>query len=336
MSNQYFSTGAAVSLTLLAAAMWGSWMQIIKHRKNYPLSGIAFLLYSFSFILIWIVTFVLAPSLLPAGIAATSAVYADIIPNILLGGAMMSLGMLISLQVMNSVGLLLSTAVSGALGSILGIFTSIAQEGIPDGPYTILLLVGCTIVFIAASFVCNYSAVLRDRDKAEAAGQAGTKEKKGPVTVRIVLLLLLSAFLVNGWSIGTATGTARSVPPILTCAYMATGSFLGVLMVCGIQYTAKRQWKTVLCIGSSKKPLLLSLIGSICHYGGNLISIYAMPVISATLSFLFGRTANVWTYFWGFYYKEFSGAKRRTYIVLGIGIALYFVGILLLTLFNYG
>jgi len=336
MPSLYFSTNTAIILTLFAASMWGSWMQVIKHRKNYPLSGIAFILYFFSFIMIWVVTFALAPSLLPDGIAATSAANSDVIPTILLGGAMMGLGMLISLHVMSSVGLLLSTAVSGALGSILGLATSVAQEGIPDGRYSVILLVSCTAVFIIASFICNYSAILRDRDKAVSSGQSSAQKRKGPVTIQIVLFLLLSTFLVNGWSIGTATGTARGVPPILTCAYMATGSFLGILIVCGVTYTIKRQWKTILCVGSDKKPLLLSLIGAVCHYGGNLISIYAMPVISATLSFLFGRTANVWTYFWGFYYKEFSGAKKRTYFVLAVGIALYFIGIALLTLFNYG
>ncbi len=66
------------------------------------------------------------------------------------------------------------------------------------------------------------------------------------------------------------------------------------------------------------------------------MSIYSMPVISATISFLFGRTANLWTYFWGFYYKEFSGAKKKTLVVLAVGLLLYFVGIGFLFYYNYG
>jgi len=355
MTN-YFPPEIAVLLTLFSAAMWGSWMQIIKHRKDYPLSGIVFLLYSFSFVMIWGVTLLLAPVLLPGGIAATTYAHMRIIPRIVAGGAMMSLGMLISLHVMQSVGLLLSTAFSGALGSLLGIVTSVLQEGVPEGRYAIVLLVSCTLIFIAASFMCNYSAVLRDRDRARgnsvsdvggggdtsggdggernAAGGAPRKQSS-PVTAKILLLLLLSTFLVNGWSVGTAAGTATGVPPILTCACMATGSFLSIALVCGVSFTVNKKWTAVLCIGHPKKPLLLSLIGCACHYGGNLISIYAMPAISATLSFLFGRTANIWTYFWGFYYKEFAGAKQRTYAVLTAGIALYFAGILLLGLFRY-
>ena len=335
MQTVYFSTGTAIVLTLLATTMWGSWMQVIKHRKDYPLSGISFLLYSFSFVFIWIITLLLAPVLLPDGIIATTASNINTIPRILIGGAMMGLGMLINLQVMQAVGLLLSTAISGALGSLLGLTTSIMQEGVPAGSNSITLLICCTCVFIVAGFVCNHSAILRDRDKAAANSQSADKSSRGGVTTKMILLLLLSTLLVNGWSIGTASGTSNGVPPILTCAYMATGSFFSVAIVCGIYYTITKKWAIVLCWGSSKKPLVLGLIGAICHYGGNLISIYAMPVISATLSFLFGRTANIWTYFWGFYYREFAGAKKRTYIVLSIGIALYFFGIALLGFFKY-
>ena len=95
-------------------------------------------------------------------------------------------------------------------------------------------------------------------------------------------------------------------------------------------------WKTVLCIGNSKRPLFLSAISALCHYGGNIISIYAMPTLSATLSFLFGRTSSVWTYFWGFYYKEYEGAKKKTMRVLAVGLILYFCALGLLFLYNYG
>lgn len=332
MAELYFSVPAATVLTLLAAAMWGSWMQVVKHRKDYPITGIVFLLYTFSLILVWSVTLILTPILLPEGIIQATRNAPSVVWEILLGGAMMSMGLYISLQVMGKVGLLLSTAISGAVGSILGIFTSLVKEGLSDSPYALPLVLGCTVIFIAAAFVCNYAAVLRDRDRAGTGKEAG---KGGPVTAKIVFLMLLSAFLTNGWSIGTASGTASGFPPVLTCAYMATGSFLSVLVVCGAGFTKNKQWKQVLCIGCSKRPLLLGAVSAFCHYGGNLISIYAMPALSATLSFLFGRTSNVWTYLWGLLYREFSGSKRRTMAVLFLGMLLYIIGTLLLAVFNY-
>jgi hypothetical protein len=337
MTYQYFSTSTAIFLTVFAASMWGSWMQVIKHRKEYPLSGISFWLYSFSFVLIWIVTIILTPFLLPDGIIAATRENMDVVPVILFGGAIMSLGLVVSLNVMNKVGLLLSTSVSGAIGSILGILTSIFEEGLPKGGTGALIhIAACTVVFILAGFICNYAAVLRDRDKIEKYGMDRNGVKtKGPITVKIVFQLALSTLLVNGWSVGVSAGTAAQVPPILTCALMATGSFLSILIVCGTWFSIKRKWKTVLCIGRSKKPMLLSLISAVCHYGGNLISIYAMPVISATQSFLFGRSSSVWTYFWGFFYREFADSRKRTLVVLVIGILFYFFGLLLLGLYNY-
>jgi hypothetical protein len=336
VNNYYFSTGTAIFLTVFAASMWGSWMQVIKHRGSYPVSGIPFLLYTFSFLFIWIVTFILAPFLMPEGLVNTAFNNRSVIPVILTGGGMMSLGLVLNLHIMNSVGLLLSTAVSGAIGSILGIITSIIQEGMPRESYALINIIVCTIVFILAGFICNYAAVLRDRDQMEKSGRGVSgRDVKGPVTLKIILQIVLSTVLVNGWSVGVATGTAHQVPPILTCALMASGSFLSIIILYGIVFTVKKQWKTVFCIGTSKKPLLLSLISAVCHYGGNLISIYAMPVISATQSFLFGRTANVWTYFWGFFYREFADAKKRTLLILAAGMLLYFIGLLLLGFFNY-
>lgn len=331
----YFSPAVAIALTLFAAAMWGSWMQVVKHLKDYPISGLIFWLYTMSFIFVWGVTLVLKPTLLPEGIIAASAGKWNLILQIVLGGAMMSIGMYISLEVIGKVGLLLSTVINAAVGSLLGIFTSISKEGLPDKPAALPLIIGITVVFVLAGYICNVAAKMRDNDRIDAGKQDLSKTRGNEtVTLRVILMMLLSAFLVNGWSIGTATGTASGLPPILTCAYIASGSFISILIFCGIQFTVKRQWKTVLCIGTKKKPLLLSAISAFCHYGGNLIAIYSMPAISATMSFLFGRSSNVWTYFWGLAYGEFSNSKKKTYAVLAIGILLYFIGVLLLGIFT--
>ncbi len=335
MQTMYFSTGMAVALTLLAAAMWGGWMQVVKHLKGYPLSGLALLLYTFAFLFVWTLTLLLAPSLLPEGIVETTRANIAVIPKIILGGAMLSIGMTINLEVLSKIGLLLATTLSGAIGSILGIATSIAEEGMPKGKNSLLLIILITVIFIIAGFVCSYATVLRDRDRAVQNG-IDPKTLKSAVPVGVILLSVLSTFLINGWSIGTAAGTASGMPPILTAAYLATGSFLSMAVVYGIKHTVKKEWKTVLCVGQSKKPILFSLIAMVCHYGGNLLSIYAMPVLSATLSFLFSRTVNIWTYFWGFFYKEFAGSKKRTYLLLFFGILLFFIGLGLLGLFNYG
>ena len=153
MTN-YFSMPVAIFLTLLAAAMWGSWMQVIKLKKDYPISGIAFLLYMFSFILVWGITLVLSHKLLPEGLWTAIAASQDVAWEIMLGGAMMSLGLYISLTLMNDLGLMLATTLSGAVTSIMGIVTSISKEGLPDDPKALPLIISTAAIFLIASYIC--------------------------------------------------------------------------------------------------------------------------------------------------------------------------------------
>lgn len=317
----YFSLEVSIVLTLMAAAMWGSWMQITKHLAGYPIGGIIFLMYGFSFVFIWGVTLTVAPYLLDEGIIRTTLENRDTVLRILYGGGLMSLGLYFSLTIIGEVGLLLSTTISGGVGIILGLLTSIREEGLPDGKYGLPLIVITAVVLLVAGLICNLAAEKRNQELRH------EKKRKNVVTGRVLVLMLLTAIFTNGWSVGTAAGTARGFAPVLTCAYMATGSFFSVGILLGILFTVKREWRKVLCIGTGKKPILLSAIAAVCHYGGNLISIYSMPAISATLSFLFGKSANVWTIFWGIYYKEFAGISRKTRRLLWLGILLYFVGI---------
>lgn len=329
----YFSTPASIVLTLLAAAMWGSWMQVIKHKREYPILGLTFLLYLFSFILVWAITLILSPRLLPEGLFATIGGSTDVMWEIMLGGAMMSAGMILSLAIMQRLGLTLATTLSGAITSILGVITSIYKEGLPDSPYALPVIVATAVIFLLAGYICSKASQMCVEDRE---GGKHAEKINNPVTVKVILLIVLTSVLMNGWASGTATGTSAELPPILTCAFMVTGSAFSVAVIGSIVFTMKRQWKAVLCIGTCKRPLVLGVIAALCHYGGNVISIYAMPAISATMSFLFGKTANIWTYFWGFYYKEFEGARRKTVITLAVGLLLYFGGLGLLFLYNYG
>jgi len=334
--NHYFSPAVAILLTLFAAVLWGSWMQVVKHLRKFPIEGLVFYLYIFSFLLVWVITLILAPLLIPEGLSHFIAGKERVVIEILLGGSMMSIGMMFSLTVMRDIGLLLATALSGSIASILGILTSIMKEGLPSDPCAVPVIVTTSVIFLAASLLCNYASQLRERDLYGAQRKDDESQNKTSyrVTFRTIIFILISSVLVNGWSIGVATGTANSFPPVLTCALMVTGSLASILIYSSIRFTIKKMWPTILCVGTTKKPILFGLITGVCHYGGNLISIYAMPVISATLSFLFGRTASVWTFVWGISYGEFKGVSKKTAMILSLGIALYFAGIVLLGIYS--
>ena len=319
----YFSLGTSFILTLVAAALWGSWMQAVKHLKGYPITGLIFWLYTFSFIFVWAVTLLLAPYLLPEGIVNASKAYMDTIPKILFGGALMSMGLLCTVTANHRVGLVLSTTISGGVGVILGLVTSMVEEGIPERGLGLMILIA--LVYIAAAVMSSYASSLRNRDH-------GLDERTNNISLPVLGMMLSAAILTNGWSIGVSAGTANGIPPILTCAYMATGSFISVLIMSLIYFTHKKMWRQALCIGESKRPVLLGLICSLCHYGGNLISIYSMPALTATVSFLLGRTSSLWTIFWGIYYKEFSNTSAKTKLTLVLAIILFLTGIGLLAL----
>lgn len=334
--NMFFSGPTAITLTLLSAVMWGSWMQVIKLKGDYPVEGLVFWMFIFSFILIWGIMLFWYPEAFLEESIAISKGYVTVISEILMGGAMLSCGVLFGLVVMQDLGMLLVTTLSGTVTSILGIVTSIAKEGMPKTPGALFLILTAAAGFFLASFICAYASSMCNRDrKLEEKEREETNRQKKISIPKVLLYIALYAVLSNGWSIGTAAGVTSGMPVILICAYMSAGSVLGISVVCSIFFTYKRMWKTVLCINKKKQPLLLSMAAAFGYYGGNMISIYCMPSLGVTLSFLFGRTYSLWTYFWSFLWKEYQGAGRKTMIVLGLGIAFYICALSLLFIYSY-
>lgn len=237
-----------------------------------------------------------------------------------------ALSVLVSLQLMRNAGLVVGTAVSGAAGSITGVLVAVAKEGLPKVPYAAAALAVCTGVTVLAGVLCSCASA------ANAKGEAKGKRKTGMQNI-----LLLAAFVVlsNGYIYGTSTGNKAHMNPVAICLFLCFGAFFLMLTAGAVTATVRRQWKEILCIGRSKNPLVFSAVSAVCHYGGNLLSILCMPVLSATLSFLIGRSANIWTFFFGIYLGEFRESGKKVRLLLTAGIALYVLGILLIALFFY-
>lgn len=316
----------AIAVTLFASAMWGSWMQIIKRCPRYPVYGTTLIIYTVSFVLLSIVCTFIRKDLFPQGLVRYIREYLPEIQRIAFGGAAASLSVLVSLQLMRNAGLVVGTAISGAAGSITGVLVAVFKEGLPDAAYSGAALVVCTAAIVLAGVFCSCASAANTKE-----GSAAKKKTS------IQNILLLAAFVVlnNGYIYGTSTGIEAGMHPLLVCLFLCTGAFV-LMFTTGIAVAVvKRQWKDILCIGSSKKPLAYGAAAAVCHYGGNLLSIMCMSVLSATLSFLIGRSANIWTFFFGIYLGEFKGSKRKVKILLAIGILLYAIGILLIAFWFY-
>lgn len=324
--NQVFSTNVSFVLTLLAAIMWGSWMMVTKFKKDYPIAGITFWLYTFSMILIGGISLIVIPRTLDVSFGAFLSENRNIILRIVFSGMLMSAGMYFNLQVISSAGLLLASAISTSIGNVLGVITTLLTEGLPANRSAVLLYAAATLMFISGGIVCNLASDSHDRD-------IGKPQEKKTLSAKVLLFAVLSAILANGWAMGTSLGTASNFPPIMTCLFMAFGCFLSIAIICAITFTRNRQWKQVLCMGhASRRPILLGAIAACCHYGGNLISLYCMPALSATLSFLLGRVYCVITIIWGLLFKEFAGSSRKTAWLLFAGL---FINILALAILGF-
>lgn len=322
----HISNAMAVFMTLFAAAMWGSWFQCLNHTKKFPIAGFVLVLYGVSFVLVWAVVGILSHWVLPEGIGFYLSGKASTVLLVMLGGAAMSMGLHMQLKIMGQIGMILVTALNGTFSSIFGILITILIAGLPEN-LSLGLVVASTVILMAASYICQYASVLRDKDN-------NITEGGKQATTKIVLLLILSNLLVSGYPFGMSVGTMtdtnpNGIPALLCVAFLATGSLIGVLISASVDLTRNKEWNAFLHPGTPK-PIILGSISAVCHYGGNILSILASPLISPAVSFLFGRTANMWTYFWGIAYKEFAGAKKRTYFVLALGIIGYVLGVILL------
>lgn len=328
----YFSNEVALLVTLLAAAMWGSWFQCLKHLGDYPYSGFVLWLYTASLVLVWGVVLVFGPMLLPEGIGTAMEGKFGRVLMVMVCGAFMSVGLHMQIGIMGRIGMILSTAISGAIGSIFGVVvTVIAGGGLPAN-LSLGLVILSTVILVVASYICTCASSMRDKD-------IGNESKQNKVDLKTIFILIVSNLFVTGYAYGFSAGTQtdsnpNGLPPLLCVAFLATGSFIGVAASTGFLITRNKQWKQILHPGSVK-PFLAGIISGLCHYGGNILSIFATPVLSAAISFLLGRTANMWTYFWGIVYGEFSGAKRKTVMVLILGILAYITGVLLLAVGMY-
>lgn len=321
------SQTAAILLVLLAAFLWGSWLQATKYTGDFPLPAFMLWLYGASAVLVWAFILIVQRFRM-GGIAAEIAASPALALLVMVCGAAMALGIQLQMTVIGRVGLVLSNSVNATCGVLLGTLLSSVLGKLPAG-VSYVRVFATALILIAATTICQYSGVLRDRDLA----RKPSREMKTQDT-RAALLMVLAAALNTMYALGLSLGVRTSVSPHgfdkWTCiGLLALGSFLGTLVYSGIRLTRAHQWGTVFC-RKYRKAYGIACLCALCHYGGNLIHTVSSAVLSVSVSWLIGRTGSMWTYLWGIYHKEYRGASAKTYCVLFFGIFVYIVGVFLL------
>ena len=312
----------AILMALTAAVMWGTWFISLKHLKDYPVEAFYVVMFAFSLVFVWGVSFLLEGNGIIANIIAVGAQSPSKIIVTLFGGMLYAAGIWVSLKVMDKVGLALSQPLLQSITLIAGVIVTLFVGGRPETLTDLKIILTVVFLLAAAFLVC-----LADRRRA--AGQAESGGKKPAALKTVVGLTVLSAILgvsydaAMSYSLKTITQpVGLEVMPFM--CLLCTGALGGVLLTCGTVLTKRRQWHTIW-----QAPFRIhkwSLFSGFCHYGGNIIHSFATRGLSAAISYPLGLTCGLWTQLWGLWYGEFKGAPISAYIYQFASFACYVAG----------
>lgn len=324
--------GTAVFLTISATFLFAFWYQALKHLGGYPLAGFVMWLYISSFLTILAACKVLGAGDMPLGIRAELAGKGWAAVGVCLGGAAMTYGLIVSLIHMKEYGMIANQAISGTLGAILGLVLTFVVGGLSKDVSLALVLLSA-VVLIGASAILQYSSVIKngvikEQKEEETAEKVASLKKQN-------WMLVFSNILTLGYSVAYMLGTRsdlhpKGFPALLCVLLLSIGSLAAALSYAAVSLTRHHQWHVAL-LPPNKLPILMALGAGVCHYGGNLMQIYALPLLSAPVSNLLLKTSSLWTYLWGVLYGEYKGAIFKSKCFLTAGILAYAVGIIILT-----
>jgi hypothetical protein len=320
---------SAILMILFAAFLWGSWLMATKYTKDFPLPAFMLWLYASSFVMVWFIIWC-SEIVNPSNFLEQISNAPGLAIMVAVCGGFMAIGMQIQMSVIGKVGLVLSNSVSATSGVLLGTIVTVAVGGLPENLSVVTVFIAAGIL-IFATIVCQYSGKLRDRDLNINKNTNGKLKQDTSAVILLVFSSLLVAAYPLGMSYGVKTDYSNyGFPPFVCIGLLSLGSFVGTIFYSGILLAKRKQLKSIFSKKYTKAILISCLAGG-CHYGGNLVHVLAAPAISVAVSWLIGRTGNMWTYIWGIYHNEYKGASKRTYGVLAAGIGIYLLGVIILS-----
>lgn len=328
------SQGTAIFLELLTAFLWGSWFQAIKRTGDYPLPAFMIWIYIFSNVIIWGVALGLKELFIPEGVGPSLRARPDLAAILFLGGILFGISMQVSMHIMSKLGIILSISISATLTIFTGTFIPMFLNGLPENVTPFLMAV-CALIFLAATLLCQFSGVVRDRDAAGGAQKQGVQQ----TNKQVYLLFVLNIFLGLGYPISMSLGmrsvtNPQGLPPMLACGVLCLGALAGTLVLSGIRLLHAGALRTAARPGG--KILALAFLSAVGHFGGNVTQMIAAPVLSLAVAWPLTSTSHVWSYFWGIVYGEYRGCSKRAAKLLALGIVLFAAGVLFLTWVLYG
>lgn len=329
-----FSSQTAILLVLICSFMWGSWIQTIKRLNGYPLAAYMLWVYILSVVVVWGGIFLLKDLLLSEPVGAQIARNRGRVALCALCGALAAIGMQNKMWVVERLGLILASSLSSTFSILVGTFYSILLGGLPQNS-SLWKIILATLVMLASALVCQISGIMRDRDRSGAAprsnkgGLRATFEGRGRVLALAIgnLVFIASAYPI-GVSVAVRTvSNPNGVDSLLGIGIMCLGAVVGTLIFSGVKLIRRGQVNRFL--HPPKRIFAMAAISAVGHYGGNLLNFLASPSLSAAVAWPMSNSFSMWSYSWGLLYGEYRGARKATYAVLALGIALSVLGIVL-------
>lgn len=171
-----FTMTGAIVATLVASFMFALWYQALKHLEEYPLAGFVMWLYISSYATVWIAVAALGKKDIPAGILAELAGKGWQALGVVVGGACMTLGLIISLIHMKDNGMIANQAIAGSVASIFGLILNFVVGGLAEN-VSLLMVVASAAVLLVASAIIQQSSVVKYAEKGVDITKAEIKNK---------------------------------------------------------------------------------------------------------------------------------------------------------------
>lgn len=314
----------------LVTILWGSWFQTVKHISNFPVHSYISLMYTSSVPIVWISIILLNQKLIPNGIFNEIFSRPSLTLIIFICGIVFGIAMQLHLSVVKRVGLILSTSVSATCAILGGTVVSVIFAGIPENS-SLTIIVISSILLILATVICQIAGVKKNEDL------MGKEDESPKASMKDILSLAFINFvLMSSYPLANSLGLRSTMNPdgfsSLTCmGILVLGACVGSWCFTFAQISFKEVEK-LFKENNPSKLLLLSSIAAMCHFGGNVLHACCAPTVSVTIATVMGNSYHVWSYVWGLAYGEFKGASKKTMTMLFVGISLFIIGVLLLSI----
>lgn len=323
------TTQIALTGTIFVTFLWGSWFQTVKHTGNFPVHAFISMMYAVSVVIVWGAIELLGPRMVPQGVFNEIQGNPSLSFLIFACGLVFGIAMQLQLTVVKKIGLILSTSVSATCAILGGTAVSMAAAGVPEGVSPLTLLTAA-VLLILATILCQCAGSRRDKES-EVLEQQPSRAKD------VMFLAFINLVLMSSYPLATSMGLRSELRPggfaSLTCmGLLVIGACIGsaAFTLLSIKREGKR-WKERRDVPMTKL-FLLACVAAFCHFGGNVLHAVFAPVVSVAIATVMGNSYHCWSYIWGLVYGEFKGASGKTYGMLGLGILMFVVGVVLLSL----